>query len=92
SSSAARESLSAQADSSKASLKQASELFEEQVVMADTLDAPWQAFYDQVTGLMEHTYQLNQATLKFLDRQLQQRLAQNRTHMILQASALSVVF
>ncbi|WP_455906919.1 methyl-accepting chemotaxis protein [Pseudomonas atacamensis] len=92
SSNAARESLSAQADSSKASLKQASELFEEQVVMADTLDAPWQAFYDQVTGLMEHTYQLNQATLKFLDSQLQQRLAQNRTHMILQASALSVVF
>ncbi|WP_130887758.1 methyl-accepting chemotaxis protein [Pseudomonas sp. Sample_21] len=92
SSNAARESLSAQADTSKASLKQASELFEEQVVMADTLDAPWQAFYDQVTGLMEHTYQLNQATLKFLDHQLQQRLAQNRTHMILQASALSVVF
>ena len=92
SSNAARESLSAQADSSKASLKQASEVFEEQVVMADTLDAPWQAFYDQVTGLMEHTYQLNQATLKFLDNQLQQRLAQNRTHMILQASALSVVF
>lgn len=92
SSNAARESLSAQADTSKASLKQASELFEEQVVMADTLDAPWQAFYDQVTGLMEHTYQLNQATLKFLDSQLQQRLAQNRTHMILQASALSVVF
>lgn len=92
SSSAARESLTAQADTSKASLKQASELFEEQVVMADTLDAPWQAFYDQVTGLMEHTYQLNQATLKFLDSQLQQRLAQNRTHMILQASALSVVF
>ncbi|PWB26564.1 methyl-accepting chemotaxis protein [Pseudomonas sp. NDM] len=92
SSSAARESLSAQADSSKASLKQASELFEEQVVMADTLDAPWQGFYDQVTGLMEHTYQLNQATLKFLDSQLQQRLAQNRMHMVLQASALSVVF
>ncbi|TDK57468.1 methyl-accepting chemotaxis protein [Pseudomonas moraviensis] len=92
SSNPARESLTAQADSSKASLKQASELFEEQVVMADTLDAPWQAFYDQVTGLMENTYQLNQATLKFLDNQLQQRLAQNRTHMILQASALSVVF
>ncbi|MBC3777405.1 methyl-accepting chemotaxis protein [Pseudomonas hamedanensis] len=92
SSSAARDTLSAHADSSKASLKQASELFEEQVVMADTLDAPWQAFYDQVTVLIDKTYQLNEATLKFLDRQLQQRLAQNRTHMILQASALSVVF
>ncbi|WP_435034765.1 methyl-accepting chemotaxis protein [Pseudomonas neuropathica] len=92
SSKAARENLSAAADSSKASLKQASELFEEQVVMADTLDAPWQAFYDQVTGLIDRTYQLNEATLKFLDTQLQQRLAQNRTHMVLQAVALSVVF
>ncbi|KAE9643150.1 methyl-accepting chemotaxis protein [Pseudomonas sp. PB106] len=92
SSKAARETLSAQADDSKASLKQASELFEDQVVMADTLDAPWQAFYDQVTALMDKTYALNEASLKFLDSQLQQRLAQNRTHMILQASALSVVF
>nr|WP_301303316.1 methyl-accepting chemotaxis protein [Pseudomonas fluorescens] len=92
SSKAAREHLSAMADNSKASLKQASELFEEQVVMADTLDAPWQAFYDQVTGLIGKTYELNDATLKFLDTQLQQRLAQNRTHMLLQTVALSVVF
>ena len=92
SSNAAREALATPADSSKASLKKASELFEEQVVMADTLDAPWLAFYDQVSTLMGQTYQLNEATLKFLGTQLQQRLDQNRTHMILQAVALSVVF
>ena len=92
SSNAARASLSAPSDSSKTSLKQASELFEAKVVVAETLDTPWQAFYDQVTGLMAQTYQLNDATLKFLDTQLQQRLAQNRTHMVLQAVALSVVF
>ncbi|HCS43371.1 MAG TPA: methyl-accepting chemotaxis protein, partial [Pseudomonas sp.] len=92
SSTAARETLATQAQSSKASLKEANELFEEQVVMADTLDAPWQAFYDQVTGLMDQTYQLNEATLKFLGTQLQQRLDQNRTHMVLQAVALAVVF
>jgi methyl-accepting chemotaxis protein len=92
SSKAARETLAALADGSRATLKKASELFEEQVVMADTLDAPWQGFYDQVTGLMDQTYQLNEATLKFLGTQLQQRLDQNRTHMILQAVALSVVF
>jgi methyl-accepting chemotaxis protein len=92
SSKAARETLAAQADSSRATLKKASELFEEQVVMADTLDAPWQGFYDQVSGLMDKTYQLNEATLKFLGSQLQQRLDQNRTHMVLQAVALSVVF
>ncbi len=60
--------------------------------MADTLDAPWQAFYDQVTGLIDQTYQLNEATLKFLGTQLQQRLEQHRTHMILQAVALALVF
>ncbi|WP_285356243.1 methyl-accepting chemotaxis protein [Pseudomonas sp. lyk4-R2A-10] len=92
SSKAARDSLSALADASKASLKQAGTLIEEQVVMAETLDAPWQGFYDQVTGLMDQTYQLDDATLKFLDTQLQQRLGQNRTHMVLQAVALSVVF
>ncbi|MBX8470508.1 methyl-accepting chemotaxis protein [Pseudomonas sp. RIT778] len=92
SSKAARDSLSTPAEASKATLKQASTLIEEQVVMAETLDAPWQAFYDQVTGLMDQTYQLNDATLKFLDTQLQQRLGQNRTHMVLQAVALSVVF
>jgi methyl-accepting chemotaxis protein len=92
SSKAARADLSTQADNSKTSLKQASELFEEKVVVAETLDTPWQAFYDQVTGLMDKTYQLNDVTLKFLDTQLQQRLAQNRTHMVLQVVALSVVF
>nr|WP_217436944.1 methyl-accepting chemotaxis protein [Pseudomonas koreensis] len=92
SSQAARASLSVPSDSSKTSLKQASELFEAKVVVAETLDTPWQTFYDQVTGLMAQTYQLNDATLKFLDTQLQQRLAQNRTHMVLQAVALSVVF
>ena len=55
SSKAARDTLAAQADSSRASLKKASELFEEQVVMADTLDAPWQGFYDQVSALMDQT-------------------------------------
>ncbi len=89
---AAREGLEPSANASKTTLKQASELFEEHVVMADTLDTPWQGFYDQVTGLMDKTYQLNEAALKFLGVQLQQRLEQNRTHMVLQAVALAVVF
>ncbi|MFJ2366141.1 methyl-accepting chemotaxis protein [Pseudomonas sp. NPDC087697] len=91
-SNAAREVLEPSANASKATLKQASELFEEQVIMADTLDKPWQGFYDQVTGLMDKTYQLNEAALKFFSVQLQQRLEQNRTHMLLQVVALSVVF
>nr|WP_218178949.1 methyl-accepting chemotaxis protein [Pseudomonas gingeri] len=77
---------------SQASLKKASEVFEEQVVMAETLEAPWPAFYDQVSGLMAQTYKLNDATLGYIDQELQQRLAQNRLHMLLLVVALAVVF
>ncbi|MFL1562062.1 methyl-accepting chemotaxis protein [Pseudomonas sp. O64] len=89
---AAHAALDSQAKASSASLKQGSEVFEEQVVMAETLDAPWQAFYEDVSKLMAQTYQLNEATLTFLEQQLEQRLAQNRTHMVVLVSALAAVF
>src|SRR5690606_26551313 len=63
----------------------------EQVVVAETLDAPWQTFYDQVSGLMAQTYQLNDATLGFLQEQLQDRLAEHRLHMIGLVAALATV-
>ncbi len=89
---AAHAALDSLASTSNASLKQGSELFEEQVVMAETLDAPWQDFYDGVSRLMAQTYQLDDATLTFLGQQLEQRLAQNRTHMVVLVVALSAVF
>ncbi|MDB6443143.1 methyl-accepting chemotaxis protein [Pseudomonas sp. NFACC32-1] len=92
SSKAAGQALAEPAASSKNTLRQAAELIEEQVVMADTLDAPWSAFYDQVSGLMAQTYRLNESTLGFLGAQLQHRLEQNRSHMVLQAVALAAVF
>ncbi|KAA0949537.1 methyl-accepting chemotaxis protein [Pseudomonas sp. ANT_H14] len=92
SSKAAHGALDALANASQGSLKQGSELFEEQVVMAETLDAPWQGFYDEVSSLMAKTYQFDDATLTFLDQQLQARLSQNRTHMVVLVSALAAVF
>jgi methyl-accepting chemotaxis protein len=92
SSKAAHAALDSLATASNASLKHASELFEEQVVMAETLDAPWQGFYDSVSQLMAQTYQLDEATLTFLEHQLEQRLAQNRTHMVVLVAALTAVF
>jgi methyl-accepting chemotaxis protein len=92
SSKAAGQALADQADASKGTLKKVAELIEEQVVMADTLDAPWPAFYDQVSGLMAQTYRLDESTLNFLGVQLQLRLEQNRSHMVLQAVALAAVF
>src|SRR3546814_12570441 len=41
---------------------------------------------------MEQTYRLNDVNLGFLDVQLQHRLEQNRSHMVLQAVALVAVF
>nr|WP_225908703.1 methyl-accepting chemotaxis protein [Pseudomonas lactucae] len=92
SSSAAHAALDGLAKASNASLKQGSAVFEEQVVMAETLDAPWPAFYDEVSQLMATTYELDAATLAFLGQQLEQRLAQNRTHMLVLISGLTAVF
>ncbi len=89
---AAHAALEVSAQASQASLKQGSEFFEEQVVMAETLDTSWQGFYDGVSQLMAKTYQLDDATLAFLGQQLQQRLAQNRLHMVLLVTALAAVF
>ena len=89
---AAHTALDNLAKASSASLKHGSEVFEEQVVMVDTLDAPWQPFYEDVSKLMAQTYQLNEATLMFIEQQLEQRLGQNRMHMMLLVCALAAVF
>ncbi|AZF24993.1 methyl-accepting chemotaxis protein [Pseudomonas sp. R2-60-08W] len=89
---AAQAALDTAAQASRASLKQGAELFEEQVVVAETLDTPWQGFYDGVSQLMAKTYQLDDATLAFLNQQLEQRLAQKRLHMLLLVTALAAVF
>ena len=91
-SNAAHTALDSVATASSASLKQGSEVFEEQVVMAETLEASWQGFYDDVSQLMDQTYHLNETTLTFIGQQLQQRLAQNRTHMVALVCALAAVF
>lgn len=90
--SAARQALDSPAQASLATLKQSSELFEQQVVSADSLNAPWEKFYEQATGLMAKTYQLNDATLTFLNQELRQRLVQNRLHTILLVVALAGAF
>ncbi|MGH8355359.1 MAG: HAMP domain-containing protein, partial [Pseudomonas sp.] len=89
---AAHGALDALAAASRETLKSSASLFEDRVIMADTLDTPWLQFYDQVSSAMDKTYQLNDATLAFLEQELQQRLAQNRTQMLLLLVALVVVF
>ncbi|HZX16295.1 MAG TPA: methyl-accepting chemotaxis protein [Pseudomonas sp.] len=92
SSAQARTELASQAASSLETLKTTVVVFEDKVVVADSLDTPWAQFYADISGAMEQTYQLNDAVLVFLDKQLQVRLEENRTQMVLLVAALVVVF
>jgi methyl-accepting chemotaxis protein len=92
SSPAARAALETLATASQATLKTSIALFEDKVVIANTLDMPWPQFYEEVGAAMGKTYELNDAVLAFLDQQLQERLQENRGQMVLLVVALVVVF
>ncbi|WP_341303773.1 methyl-accepting chemotaxis protein [Pseudomonas sp. TMP25] len=88
----ARTELAGQAESSLDTLKTMAVLFEDNVVIADTLDMPWPQYYSDVSAAMGQTYELNSAVLAYLDQQLQVRLEENRVQMALLVAALLVVF
>jgi len=89
---AANAALASSAQASQATVRQAAALFEAQVVVAETLDAPWPAFYQQTHELMEHTYRLNEAILMHLQGQLQNRLGEQQWRMIGLVAVLAGVF
>lgn len=89
---AVRSELGGQAEASQASLKEAMLLLEDQVIMAEEMNTPWLDFYQQMGSLMEKTYQLDDAALAVIERDLQQRLGEKRGQMILLVIALVLVF
>ena len=89
---AAQSALSADAQASRETIKSMGKLFEDKVVMADTLDMPWAEFYEQVSKAMEQTYRLDDQVLQFVDGALQERLASKQRQMVLLVVALLVVF
>jgi len=92
SSPAAQSQLESHATASRGSLQSSSDIFQDQVIMAEALDQPWENFYDLISTEMAKTYALNDAILAFLDDQLEQRLEQKRLLMVLLLAALAVVF
>ena len=86
----AQRQLSDKAEASRNSLTEVSAVLEEQLLMADSLDAPWQGFFDQLSASIDKTYALNDSVLDFLDQELSQRLEQKRTQMVLLVVALVV--
>ncbi|SIS05301.1 methyl-accepting chemotaxis protein [Aquipseudomonas alcaligenes] len=88
----ARNELSTAAEASRATLMEISGVLEEQLLMADSLDAPWQGFFDQLSAAIDKTYAFNDQALGFLDHELSQRLEGKRTQMVLLVVALVSVF
>ncbi|TLP63487.1 methyl-accepting chemotaxis protein [Pseudomonas mosselii] len=88
----ANSALASSAQASRASVRQAATLFEDQVVVAETLDAPWTGFYQQTSELMAQTYRLNDAVLGYVQGQLEVRLEQHRLRMFALVAALGMVF
>ena len=88
----ARAALEGLAMASQETLKQGAQLFEDRVVIADSLDTPWPQFFDEVSLALGKTYAFNDAVLALLDQQLQVRLQDNRGQMGLLVAALVLVF
>ncbi|HSC82525.1 MAG TPA: methyl-accepting chemotaxis protein [Pseudomonas sp.] len=88
----AQQALGSLAEASRATLTAASGRLEDEILMADTLDASWHTFFDQFSADIDKTYALDAAVLQYLDEDLSQRLLLKRTQMFLLVIALVVVF
>ncbi|TLX64276.1 methyl-accepting chemotaxis protein [Stutzerimonas nosocomialis] len=89
---AAADRLQAAAEASRDSLRIGSELIQDEVIMADALDQPWERFYDRLTAEIAKTYAFNDASLAVLDQRLSERLQDKRLEVILLLAALALVF
>jgi len=90
-SAAARSRLESFAAASRESLQASSDILQDEVIMAEALDRPWEQFYERISAQMAKTYQLNDAILDVLAVQLAERLEEKRLLMTLLLSALAVV-
>ena len=77
---------------SQETLKELAKVFEDKVILAESLKGSWQEFFAEISGEMEKTYQVNDATLVFLQAELSERLQQKGSQTILLVVALVVVF
>ncbi|MGI3129890.1 methyl-accepting chemotaxis protein [Halopseudomonas pachastrellae] len=83
--------LASAAARSRESIDNASLIFEEDIIIAASLDSSWDAFFDRISGEIDTTYALNAAIFDYLGAQLESRLGQNeRAMMVLIVSLLAV--
>ncbi|WP_341706603.1 methyl-accepting chemotaxis protein [Halopseudomonas sp.] len=83
--------LQAAAQKSRESIESAAVIFEEEVIIAASLDSTWEAFFDRITGEIDATYALDAAIFDYLGSRLDSRLASNTRTMIILVVSLSLV-
>ncbi len=91
-SSTAFQALNGAAVESRSTLLDALRLFENEVIMADSLDKPWDELYQNISALINKTHVLNSDTVKYLEVLLGEHLVAYRLQMVLLISALAAVF
>lgn len=91
-SAAAFQALNGVATESRATLLDALRLFENEVIMADSLEKPWNELYQNTSALINKTHLLNSHTVSYLEILLGERLVAYRLQMLLLISALAAVF
>lgn len=84
--------LNSFATESRATLLEALRLFENEVIMADSLDKPWRELYQETSDLINKTHLLNNNTISYLDVLLGERLISYRLQMMMLVGALAAVF
>lgn len=88
----AQRALGSRTAASQETLKELAKVFEDKVILAESLKGSWSEFFAEISGEMEKTYQVNDATLVFLQAELSERLQQKGSQTILLFVALVVVF
>ena len=88
----AQRALGERTAASQETLKELPKVFEDKVILAESLKGSWQEYFADISAEMEKTYQVNDATLVFLQDELSARLQQKGSQTILLVVALVVVF
>lgn len=84
-------SLQAPAQESLATLAASQTIFEDDIVLANSLEGSWSGYFDRITGEIDKTYALNQAIFNTLEIVLDERLAGNTRSMVVLIAALVAV-
>ena len=69
----------------------AATFFEDQVIVSEHLDMPWQAFFNQATGFLDRNHQVNETGARVLHNELSARLQKSQAQMYGLVAALVAV-